>query len=60
MSCKDRILLASIKCHDLRKKVLCIEDLTLDKAVKYIQVNEATSLQADQFFTRVNKTRAST
>ena len=47
MSCKDRILLArlvaGIKSHDIRKGLLCIQDLTLDKAVKYIQVDEATS-----------------
>ena len=47
MSCKDRILLArlvaGIKSHDIRKGLLCIQDLTLDKAVQYIQVDEATS-----------------
>ena len=64
MSCKDRILLArlvaGIKSHDIRKGLLCIQDLTLDKAVQYIQVDEATSSQADKFLTKVNKTGAST
>ena len=63
MSCKDRILLArlvaGIKSHDIRN-VLCIQDLTLDKAVQYIQVDEATSSQADKFLTKVNNTGAST
>ncbi|CAB4042111.1 Hypothetical predicted protein [Paramuricea clavata] len=64
MSCKNRILLASlvagIKFHDIRKGLLCIQDLTLDKAVQYIQVDEATSSQADKFLTKVSKTGAST
>ena len=65
MSCKNRILLArlvaGIKSHDIRKGLLCIQDLTLDKAVQYIQVDEATtSSQADKFLTKVNKTGAST
>ena len=64
MSCKDRILLArlvaGIKSHDIRKGLLCVQDLTLDKAVQYIQVDEATSSQADKFLTKVNKTGAST
>jgi hypothetical protein len=59
MSCKNRILLArlvaGIKSHDIRKGLLCIQDLTLDKAVQYIQVDEATSSQADKFLTKVNK-----
>ena len=63
MSCKNRILLArlvaSIKSHDIRKGLLCIQDLTLDKAVKYIQVDETTSSQADNFLTKANKTGAS-
>ena len=54
MSCKDRILLAhlvaGIKSHGIRKGLFCIQDLTLDKAVQYIQVEEATSSQADKFF----------
>ena len=64
MSCKDRIrlarLVAGIKSHGIRKGLLCIQDLTLDKAVQYIQVDEATSSQADKFLTKVNKTGAST
>jgi hypothetical protein len=63
MSCKNRILLArlvaGIKSHDIRKGLLCIQDLTLDKAVQYIQVDEATSSQADKFLTKFNKTGAS-
>ena len=60
MSCKNRILLArlvaGIKSHDIRKGLLCIQDLTLDKAVQYIQVDEATSSQAHKFLTKINKT----
>ena len=52
--------MAGIKSHDIRKGLLCIQDLTLDKAVQYIQVDEATSSQADKFLTKVNKTGAST
>jgi hypothetical protein len=63
MSCKDRILLArivaGIRSHDMRKQLLCIQDLTLDKAVQHIRVDEATSSQADKFLTKVNKTGAS-
>ena len=64
MSCKDRILLArlvvGIKSHGIRMELLCIQNLTLDKVVKYIQVDEATSSQADKFLTKIYKTGAST
>ena len=64
MSGKQRILFArlvpGIKYHGIGKGLLCIQDLTLDKAVKYIQVAEATSSQADKFLTKINKTGAST
>ena len=64
MSCKDRILLArlvaGIRSNDIRKGLLCIKDLTLDKAVQHIKVDEATSSQVDKFSTKVNKAGAST
>ncbi len=40
----------------MRKQLLCIQDLTLNKAVQHIRVDEATSSQADMFLTKVNKT----
>ena len=53
MSCKERILLArlvaGIRSNKVRKSLLCIEDLTLEKAVRHVQVDEATFFQANQF-----------
>ena len=64
MSCKERVLLArlvaSVRSNDLRKSLLCMQDLTLEKAVQHVQVDEATSIQATQFSPQVNKTGAST
>ena len=37
-----------------------MKDLTLEKAVQHVQVDEATSIQATQFCTQVNKVGAST
>ena len=37
-----------------------MQDLTLERAVQHIQVDEATSIQATQFSTQVNKAGAST
>ena len=63
ISCKDRILLArriaGIKSNDVRKGLLCITDLTLEKAVQHIKVDEATSSQVDRFTSKINKTGAS-
>ena len=41
-------LVVGIKSHGIRKILLCIQDLTLGKAVNYIQVDESTSSQADK------------
>ena len=64
MSCKERVLLArlvaGIRSNDLRKSLLCMQDLTLEKAVQHVQVDEATSIQATQFSPQVNKAGAST
>ena len=64
MSCKERALLvrliAGIRSNDLRKSLLCMQDLTLGKAAQHVQVDEATSIQATQFSTQVNKAGAST
>ena len=64
MSCKERVLLArlvaGIRSNDVRKSLLCMQDLTLEKAVQHIQVDEATSIQATQFSTQVKKAGAST
>ena len=63
MSCKERILLArlvaGIRSNEVRKSLLCIKDLTLEKAVQHVQVDEATSFQANQFSSQINKTAAS-
>ena len=49
-SCKERVLLARlvavIRSNDLRKSILCMQDLTLEKAVQHIQVDEATSVNS--------------
>lgn len=37
-----------------------MKDLTLEKAVQHVQVDEAASIQATQFSTHVNKAGAST
>jgi len=64
MSCKERVLLArlvtGIRSNDLRKRLLCMKDLTLEKAVHHVQVDEATSIQATQFSNQVNKAGAPT
>ena len=60
MSCKERILLArlvaGIRSNKVHKSLLCIKDLTLEKAVRHVQVDEATSFQANQFSSQINKT----
>ena len=59
MSCKECILLArlvaGIRSNEVLKSLLCIKGLTLEKAVQHVQVNEATSFQANQF-SQINKT----
>ena len=63
MSCKERVLLARlvacISSEEVRKSLLCIKDLTLEKAVQHDKVDEATSFQANQFSSQVNRTAAS-
>ena len=52
--------MAGISSNEVRKSLLCIKDLTLEKAVQHVKVDEeATSLQANQFSSQVNKTAAS-
>ena len=64
MSCEERVLLvrliAGIRSNGLPKSLLCMQDLTLVKAVQHVQVDETTSIQATQFSTQVNKAGAST
>ena len=64
MSCKERVLLArlvaGIRSTDLRKSLLCIQDLTLEKAVQHVQIDEVTSILATQFSPQVNNAGAST
>ncbi|XP_020623162.1 uncharacterized protein LOC110060711 [Orbicella faveolata] len=63
MSCKDSILSARLKAdirsNEVCKGLLCIKDLTLEKALKHVQVDEATSFQANQFSSQIKKTVAS-
>ena len=64
MPCKDRILLgrlvAGIKSNDVRKKLLSLKDLTLQKAVQAAKLEEATSSQVPKFSSpSVNQSRAS-
>ena len=63
MSYKERVLLARlvacISSEEVRKSLLCINDLTLEKAFQHDKVDEATSFQANQFSSQVNKTAAS-
>ena len=53
MSCKERILLATlvadIRSNEVQRSVVCIKDVTLEKAVQHVEVDEATSFQANQF-----------
>ena len=64
MSCKERVLLARLvagtRSNDLRKSLLCNKDLTLEKAVHHVKDDEATSIQATQFSTQLNKAGAYT
>lgn len=59
MSCKDSILSARLKAgirsNEVCKGLLCIKDLTLEKALKHVQVDEATSFQANQFSSQIKK-----
>ena len=53
MSCKERILLAvledGIRSNEVRKSLLCIKDINLEKNVQHFQVQDkATSFQAKQ------------
>ena len=63
MSCKACILLArlvaGIRCNEVLKGLLCIKDVTLEKAVQRVQVDEAIFFQANQFSSQINKTAAS-
>ena len=63
MSCRQRGLLArfiaGIKSSEVRKELLRSKDLTLKKAVCHIQLDEATSIQASKFSSKVSKTAAS-
>ena len=63
MSCKERILVArlvaGIRSSEVRNSLLCIRDLTLEKAVQHVQVDKVTSFQANQFSSQINKTATS-
>ena len=41
--------MAGISSNEVCKSLLCIKDLTLEKAVQHVKVDEATSFQANQF-----------
>ena len=63
MSYKEHILLArsvaGIRSNEVRKSILCIKDLTLEKAVQHVSVDEATSFHENQFSSEIKKTAAS-